>query len=357
MSDAAPAPAGSTHMAREIAEQPTALAATFESLLGAREELRSLAAGRRRALFVARGSSDNAANYGRYLLEAYCQVSASLAAPSIATHYKSRLDLSDAVVVSVSQSGATEEIVQTQAWAAACGARTVAVTNVAGSPLAESADLALVTQAGPEVAVPATKTYTTQCAAMAVLATSVAADPTALDAELMRVPGEVARLIEEQAGVAAAVEVLVPAGVTVVSGRGLALGTAQETALKMEETCKRLVRGYSYADMRHGPISVVTGGVVAVLVAAKDGPMLEPMNDLVADLHERGATVVGIGGDDAFAAAVDVAVAGPDVVEAVAPIGLIVPAQVIIEAMARRMGMDPDAPSGLNKVTQTEVQA
>ena len=102
-------------------------------------------------LFAARGSSDNAAIYGRYLLETHAGVLGGLVSPSVATHYRSRLDLSDAVVVSVSQSGATEEIVATQAWARECGAATIAVANVADSPLVEAADLALVTQAGPEL--------------------------------------------------------------------------------------------------------------------------------------------------------------------------------------------------------------
>jgi glucosamine--fructose-6-phosphate aminotransferase (isomerizing) len=156
-----------TQMLCEIQEQPVALERTLAALMPLRDQVRRLAAGRRRVLFVARGSSDNAAVYGRYLLEAHAAIPASLAAPSIATHYRVRLDLSDTVVVSVSQSGATEEIVATRQWAADCGARTVAVTNVAGSALAEAADLALVTLAGPEKAVPATKTYLTQLTAMA----------------------------------------------------------------------------------------------------------------------------------------------------------------------------------------------
>ena len=122
-------------MSREMAEQPVAARATLDALLPLRDRLRDLAADRRRVLFAARGSSDNAAIYGRYLLETHAGVVGGLVSPSVATHYRSRLDLSDAVVVSVSQSGATEEIVATQAWARECGAATVAVTNVADSPL------------------------------------------------------------------------------------------------------------------------------------------------------------------------------------------------------------------------------
>jgi glucosamine--fructose-6-phosphate aminotransferase (isomerizing) len=343
-----------TQMAREIAEQPQAVRRTLDALLPQREALGALADGRRRVLFAARGSSDNAAIYGRYLLETHAGVVGGLASPSIATHYRSRLDLADTLVVCVSQSGATEEIVATEEWARSCGAATVGVTNVEGSPLAEAADLALVTRAGPELAVPATKTYLCQLVAMAVLGTALAPEPAALDGELKRVPDEVERLLTARAGIDDAVAALRDAAYAVVSGRGLMMGTALETALKLEETCLRPVRGYSYADLRHGPISVVTSGMTAVLVAAADGPMVAPMLELAGDLTGRGATVVGLGGDASFAAACDVHVPGPDLPETVAPLGAIVPAQLLVEGLARALGLDPDNPRGLAKVTATD---
>ncbi len=346
-----------TQMAREIAEQPTAARVTLDHLLPLRPDLRRLAAGRRRVLFVARGSSDNAAIYGRYLLETHAGVSGGLASPSVATHYRSRLDLSDAVTVCVSQSGSTAEIVETAAWARDCGSAVVGVTNAADSPLADVADLALVTAAGPELAVPATKTYLTQLVAMAVLGTALAPDPASLDAELARVPEQVERLIAAAAGVDEAVAALAAAEHSVVSGRGLLMGTALETALKLEETCLRPVRGYSYADLRHGPISVVTEGVVAVLVAAQDGPLVAAMTELAEDLAERGARTVGIGGDAAYARACTHHVPGPDLTEAIAPIAAIVPAQLVVERLAREVGLDPDNPRGLHKVTQTDLDA
>jgi glucosamine--fructose-6-phosphate aminotransferase (isomerizing) len=337
-----------------VAEQPTAVRRTLAALLPQRDAIRDLARGRRRVLLAARGSSDNAAIYGRYLLEVHAGIAGGLVSPSVATHYRSRLDLGDAVVVSVSQSGATEEIVRTQEWARSCGAVTVAVANVADSPLVAAADLGLVTQAGPELAVPATKTYLTQLVAMAVLGTALAPDPSALDAELERVPGEVERLLADRVGIDDAVVTLRDAAYAVVAGRGLMMGTALETALKLEETCLRPVRGYSYADLRHGPISVVTSGMCAVLVAAPDGPLLGPMVELASDLASRGAGIVGIGGDRAFAASCAVHVPGPDLPEAVAPIGTMVPAQLIVEGLARELGLDPDNPRGLAKVTSTD---
>jgi glucosamine--fructose-6-phosphate aminotransferase (isomerizing) len=345
-------PGAATRMASEIAEQPDAARRTLEHLRPEQDRLREAFDGRRRVLLVARGSSDNAAIYGRYLLEVSAGVPAALAAPSVATHYGARLDLSDSLVVSVSQSGATAEIVETQEWARACGAATVAVTNVAGSPLADAADVALVTQAGPEVAVPATKTYLTQLVALAVLADALGDGSSSLAGDLERVPDVVAGLLD--ADVSAAAEALAGADRVVVSGRGLLLGTALETALKMEETCLRPVRGYSYADLRHGPISVVSEGLLAVLVASATGPLAEPMADLVRDLQDRGARVLGIGGTADFAGLCDLHLAGPDLPETVEPIASIVPSQMMIEQMARRLGLDPDNPRGLNKVTQTD---
>jgi glutamine---fructose-6-phosphate transaminase (isomerizing) len=342
-------------MAREIAEQPAAISRTLDALRPLRRQIAALATGRRTVLFVARGSSDNAAVYGRYLIEVHAGRRAGLAAPSVATHYGATLDLSDTVVVSISQSGETEEIVQTQDWARRCGARTVAVTNGARSALAAAADLAMITPAGPERAVPATKSYTTQLAATAVLAGALTGDPTALDSSLDKVPGEVERLIGARAGVDDAVDRLAGSVETLVSGRGIVFGTALETALKLEETCLRPVRGLSYADLRHGPIAVVDADHAAVLISAADGPMVEGMTDLADDLRNRGvAATVGIGGDDRFAAACDVTVAGPELPELVAPLALVVPGQLVVEALARRLGLDPDAPRGLSKITQTD---
>ena len=344
-----------TIMAQEVAEQPAAIAATLSALRPMRARIAQLAQGRQQILFVARGSSDNAAIYGRYLLEVHAGRTASMAAPSVATHYRRELDLSGALVVAISQSGRTQEIVATQDWARACGAATIAVTNVEGSPLATAADLAMVTMAGAERAVPATKTFTTQLTAMAVLATALAPDPGALDNDLDRVPEQVEKLIANRAGVDQAVTLLERTNEVLVSGRGLAYAAAVETALKLEETCLRPVRGLSYADLKHGPIAIVDPQLVAIVLAAKDGPMLEGLTELLADLRSRGALTVGIGGDAEFASAADVSVAGPDLPEAVAPIALVVAGQLLAEGLARALGLNPDAPRGLNKVTQTDT--
>jgi glutamine---fructose-6-phosphate transaminase (isomerizing) len=344
-----------TQMAREIGEQPDAVARTLDALRPLRGDLARLAAGTRHILFVARGSSDNACVYGRYLVETHAHRMAGLAAPSVATHYHAEVDLTDALVVCVSQSGETREIVETLEWATSRGARTVAVTNDGGSALARAADLTLETHAGVERAVPATKTYTTQLAAMAVLATALAPDPTALDAHLALAPGEMARLVDRRLGVDEAAKSLVSSAETLVSGRGLLFGTALEVALKLEETCLRPVRGLSYADLRHGPIAVVDADVAAIVVAAADGPVVSGLTEVAIDLRERGARTIGVGGNAAFAESCALWVPGPDLPELVAPLATVVPGQLIVEALARQLGLDPDSPRGLSKITQTDA--
>ena len=188
-----------------------------------------------------------------------------------------------------------------------------------------------------------------------VLATALAPEQSALDADLDRVPEEIQKLIANRAGVDEAVMLLARTNEVLVSGRGLAYAAAVETALKLEETCLRPVRGLSYADLRHGPIAIVDPQLVSIVVAAQDGPMLEGLTELLGDLRSRGALTVGIGGDSGFAAAADVGVAGPDLPEMVAPIALVVAGQLVVESLAVALGLNPDAPRGLNKVTQTDA--
>ncbi|WP_116023922.1 SIS domain-containing protein [Thermomonospora umbrina] len=342
-------------MRAEIGEQPDALRRTIDALLPRMSDVGLLAKGTGQVLFIARGSSDNAAVYGRYLVESHVGRLATLAAPSIATAYHRKIDLNGVLAVAISQSGKTEEIVETMAWAADCGARTVAVTNGARSPLVEAAEVALITEAGDELAVPATKTYTTQLAALSVLALGLGAEVD-LD-HLRRAPDEVERLIavtEASPALDSVVEGLAGVPGAVVSGRGLAFGTALELALKLKEACYLHAMGLSYADLLHGPIAVVDEDTPAILVAADEGPTLAGTVALAGRVTGAGARAYGVGGGEGLAEACTFALPGPRLPEWVAPLGLIVPGQLMVEALARRLGLDPDVPRGLNKVTQTD---
>jgi len=340
-------------MRQEIGQQPEALRATIEALLPRRPEVARLAATTRTVLFIARGTSDNAAVYGSYLIQVQAGRLTSLAAPSIATTYQARLDLSGVLAVALSQSGRTEEIVETLGWASDCGARTLAITNGGDtSPLAEVAEVALVTQAGTEQAVPATKTFTTELAALAVLGLALGAP---LDVgQLRAVPDAIEELLASPLRLDPIVAELARVPGVVVSGRGLAYAAALELAIKLKEACYLHAMGLSYADLLHGPIAVVDADTPAIVVAADSGPTLAGSVELARRVTSAGARAFGIGGGSELAAACSASLPGPRLPEWLAPIGLIVPGQLLTEALARRLGINPDQPRGLSKVTQTD---
>ena len=352
MSGASSETAGpATQMRTEIGEQPAALRTTLDALLPRTGEIAAVGAGTRQVLFIARGTSDNAAVYGSYLLQVYAGRLATLASPSVATTYHSQADLSGVLAVALSQSGRTEEIVETLAWASRCGAKTLAITNSAGSPLAATADLALVTAAGAERAVPATKTFSSQLAALAVLGIGLGANVD--EAELRQVPDEIERMLTGPGDIEGAAAALAGAVGMVVSGRGLAYAAALEIALKLKEACYLHAMGLSYADLLHGPIAVVDARTPAIVVAANDGPALDGAIKLARRVTSANAMALAIGGGPALARECDRSLPGPRLPEWLAPIGLIVPGQLLTEALARRLNLNPDTPRGLTKVTQT----
>jgi glutamine---fructose-6-phosphate transaminase (isomerizing) len=340
-----------TRMRAEIAEQPAALRATIEDLLTRAGDAAALARYTRQVLLIARGTSDNAAVYGSYLIQVYAGRLATLASPSVATAYRSRVDLSGVLAVALSQSGRTEEIIETLAWAADCGARTLAITNDSRSPLAQAAEVAFVTRAGTELAVPATKTFTTQLAALAVLAIGLDAclDP----GELRRAPDQIEAMLAAPPDAGPLTSELAHDRAVVVCGRGLAYAAALELALKLKETCYLHATGLSYADLLHGPIAVIDAQTPAILLAAGSGPTLDGMVALARRVTGTGARAYGIGGGERLAAACTRTLPGPRLPEWLAPLGLIVPGQLLAEALASRLGLDPDHPRGLSKVTQT----
>lgn len=344
-----------THMRAEIGEQPAALRATIGALLPRTAEVAALAQQARQVLFFARGTSDNAAVYGTYLIQTRTGRLASLGSPSVATAYRSRIDLSGVMAVGLSQSGRTQEIVETLQWARDCGASIVGITNGAGSPLAELADVALVTEAGVEQAVPATKTFTCQLAALAVLALGLGAD---LDAgRLRQLPDVVEELLGRATapgyGIAEIVAELSVVDGLVVSARGLAYSAALELALKIKEACYLHAMGISYADLQHGPIAVVDSRTPAIIMAADSGPTLAAAVSLARRVTDAGARAYTIGGGVELASVSSRSLAGAALPEWLAPIGLIVPGQLLTEELSRRLGIDPDSPRGLSKVTQT----
>jgi glutamine---fructose-6-phosphate transaminase (isomerizing) len=333
-------------MATEMAEQPAVLARLVDraasDLARIRAAVPSPLAG---TVFVARGSSDNAAVFGRYLAELTAGRPAGLAAPSLYTRYHATVDWHGYLVVALSQSGATPEILTTCQAVRAAGAIVVGITNEPASPLADVVDLVLPTEAGPERAIPATKTVTAQFLLLAIVAAALGggrAGHGLAGHGLAAVPGAVAAVladpgpVDEAAGRWRGIDRLV------VSGRGLAYPAALETALKVKEVTGILAEGISTADLRHGPIAAVYGGSPALLLDA-GGPGS-------ADLAELRELITRRPG--ALSSAVTFAPA-PGLPEPARAIASVVRGQQLAHALARMRGSDPDTPAGLTKITQT----
>ena len=295
---------------------------------------------------VARGSSDHAAVYGRYLLEAATGKPVSLAAPSLHTLYRVDVDYSGQLVIGVSQSGATPEIVRTLQALQDAGGRGLAITNDPESALAEAADETIELEMGRERAVPATKTVTGQLTAVAIAACALGRAPFTLG-ELKAVPGWVQEVLDDPGPVAAVAEALVGASQVIIVARGYLFAAALETALKIKETCSLDADGYSAADLRHGPIAAVTHGL-PVVVLRSSGPALSDVTSLVEELRARQASVLVVGSGDR----VDLSLPAK-APEALTPIVAVVRGQQLAHELALRLGYDPDSPEGLTKVTRT----
>jgi glutamine---fructose-6-phosphate transaminase (isomerizing) len=337
-------------MAAEMAEQPARLRELIARFDEVSERVRQVAPAPLNGItIVARGSSDHAAVYGRYLLEAATGKPVSLAAPSLHTLYDIDVDYRGQLVIAVSQSGATPEIVRTLEALQDGGGRGLAITNEPDSPLARAANEAIDLDVGAERAVPATKTVTGQLTAFAIIACALGrvAGVPVTRGDLDGVPGFVQSVLDDPTPVAAAAGTLVGASQLIIVARGYLYAAALETALKIKETCSLTADGYSAADLRHGPIAAVTAGLPVVAMCAS-GPARSDIASLVDTLRARKASVLIVGdGHEA-----DVSLPG-DVPEPLAPIVAAVRGQQLAYALATALGHDPDSPVGLTKVTAT----
>jgi glucosamine--fructose-6-phosphate aminotransferase (isomerizing) len=334
-------------MAAEMAEQPAGLRqllGRFDSIV---ERVRAVVPTPLNGItIVARGSSDHAAVYGRYLLEAATGKPVSLAAPSLHTLYGIDVDYTGQLVIAVSQSGATPEIVRTLEALQDGGGRGLAITNDPDSALARAADETLELGMGEERAVPATKTVTAQLAALAIAACALGRAPFTRD-ELDAVPDCVHAVLDDPGPVATAAERLAGASQLIIVARGYLYAASLETALKIKETCSLLADGYSAADLRHGPIAAVTRGLPVVAFCAS-GPARADIASLVEELRAREASVLIVGcGESADVSLPD------NAPEPLAPIVAVVRGQQLAYELATALGLDPDSPAGLTKVTAT----
>jgi glucosamine--fructose-6-phosphate aminotransferase (isomerizing) len=302
---------------------------------------------------VARGTSDHAAIHLRYLIETELGIPAGLAAPSTVTIYGAKLRWRSGLVIAVSQSGRSPDLIAVLAAARAAGALTVAIVNDASSPLADAADHLIDVRAGAEHSVAATKSYVGQLAAGAALVAALRPGGE-LAAALPGVPGVLAAVLAAAASVvrddAPIVAEFAASERSIVIGRGFEFPTALETALKLKETGRLFAEGYSSADFSHGPV-VLVGPEVPVLAIRPAGRM-GPLVDEGIDAARAAGARPWIVGDvaDERAVRLPLPAAFP---EALASLATIIPGQLLAESVARRRGYDPDAPPGLRKVTLT----
>ena len=354
-----------TAMRREIEAVPDVVARLVAEGM---PEIESAAAAIRAAdpgwvSLVARGTSDHAAIHLRYLIETELGIPAGMAAPSTVTIYGAQLRWRGGLVIAVSQSGRSPDIVAVLDAARAGGAVTVAIVNDAESPLAAAADHVIDCRAGEELSVAATKSYVAQLAAGAALVAALAPSP-ALGVALPELPAllrsslaTAAAVIDDDAPIVAE---FAASERSIVIGRGFEFPTALEIALKLKETSRLFAEGYSAADFSHGPV-VLTGPEVPILAIRPDGRMGPLVDEGIEAALATGSVpwiVGGSGVEDALLPGQDpervLSLPLPrDLPEALVSLATILPGQLLAEAVARRRGYDPDAPPGLRKVTLT----
>jgi glucosamine--fructose-6-phosphate aminotransferase (isomerizing) len=312
---------------------------------------------------VARGTSDHAAIHLRYLIETELGIPAGMAAPSTVTIYGAQLRWRGGLVIAVSQSGRSPDIVAVLDAARAGGAVTVAIVNDPDSPLAAAAEHVIDCRAGEEKSVAATKSYVAQLAAGAALVAALAPSPGLAEAlptmpALLRASlAAASAVIDDDAPIVAE---FAASERSIVIGRGFEYPTALEIALKLKETSRLFAEGYSAADFSHGPV-VLTGPEVPILAIRPDGRMGPLVDEGIVAALATGSVPWIVGGSgvaDALVAGQDPArvLALPlprDLPEALVSLATILPGQLLAEAVSRRRGYDPDAPPGLRKVTLT----
>lgn len=334
----------------EIGEQP-AVAARL--LAGAGPAVEAAARAIRAAdpaamVIAARGSSDHAATYAKYLFEIRNRLPVALAAPSAFGLYASPPRLDRLCVLGISQSGASTDIATVLEEARAQHALTIAITNEPDSRLARAADVVIPLGAGRERSVPASKTYTASLVLLAMLSARLGPDP-AFEEALRAVPDALSRALEVEASLGPVIAAI-DAPRLAVLGRGYHLATAEEVALKVTETCYSVAEAQSIADFLHGPIAVVEPDFPVLLMEAA-GPALEQMRELRHRLSQLGARVARIT-DVASADELAVPVL-TDLPESLTPLPFTVAGQLLALGLALARGLDPDQPRGLKKVTIT----
>jgi glucosamine--fructose-6-phosphate aminotransferase (isomerizing) len=342
-------------MLKKIRQQPETLLRTLEGGLLDIGGLEHRLEQRRPRLVViaARGTSDNAAQFGRYLIEITTGIPVSLAAPSILTLYAKKLQLRDVLVVGISQSGESTDTNAVLASARAQGALTVGITNHVRSTTEKMADVVLLVRAGAERSIAATKTYSGQLMALYLLAAALGGN--VRSEQIRRIPDCVEAILRREDAIAEATERYRFMNGTVTVGRGLNYANALEFGLKLMETCYVLAERFSGADLLHGPIAMVERGFPVFVFApggatwASTWGVFQRLNELKADI----LVITDKSNKQANGSGRIIEPRAPAMPDLYTPIPYIVPAQLFAAHLARVKGLDPDRPRTLTKITRT----
>jgi glucosamine--fructose-6-phosphate aminotransferase (isomerizing) len=340
-------------MLREIREQPEALQRLLDQELGRVRELATAARSRSVSMLflAARGTSDHAAVYAKYLSEIIAGVPAALAAPSVFTLYGAKVRLDHALVLGISQSGKAADAIEVLNQARSAGQLTGCITNDAESPMSAAAEFPLCCRAGVEQSLPATKTYTTSLALVYALIACLA-DREDLLEDLRRAPEWLAAVLEQADAIGEGAERYRFMEECVVLARGINQCSALEAALKLAETTYVRSHPFSSADFMHGPIAVVEEGYPCLLIAP-DGAGYPTMVETAEELQRRGGELIVLSNREELLARATTPLRMPAVPEFLSPLVGIVAAQLFAYHLARVKGRDPDHPRGLKKVTHT----
>ena len=336
-------------MLRETSEAPEVVARQIAANAGICRDLvtRLKATPPRFAVTCARGSSDSAALFAKYLLEIRLGLVVASVGPSVGSIYGGRPQVADALFLAISQSGRSPDLIKLAQAAREGGALTVALVNDPASPLAAACEVVLPLHAGPEKSVAATKSYIASLSALLQLL-AVWSDDAALDRAVARLPDDLADALKRDWR--PAVPVLAGTPSLYVVGRGAGYAVAQEAALKLKETCGLHAEAMSAAEIMHGPLTLAGPDFPVVLFSQRD-EALDSLSELAASLTARGVTVIAAGPAKAERA---MRLSVADGLHPFAqPIALVQSFYPLAEALARARGRDPDHPPHLMKVTET----
>ncbi len=347
-------PIENTHLHQEIHQQPDLIRKLVsepnESILTLADQIRSRDI--KHVFIAARGTSDNAARFAQYLLGAHNRLVVTLATPSLFTIYRQPPDLSNTLVVGISQSGKSPDIVSVLEEGNRQDALTVAVTNYQNSDLGQAAKIVMELGAGEEVSLAASKTYTSQLTCLAIL--SAALNPSEqFQQDLAKLSQQVAETFALEENICKLVERYRYMTHCAVIGRGFNYASAFEFSLKMKELTYTIAEPYSSADFLHGPVALVDRGF-PVFVIAPSGKMTTEMKSTINEVQKRDGEVIILSDHPDILSMSDHTLALPGgVPEWLSPITAIIPAQLFAMFLADTRGIDVDNPRGLKKVTET----